>query len=59
MEGGIVKKWKLLQVVGFLLCAAGAVAIGGGVAPEWAPLMIAGGVLVWLAGRAGAWWSRD
>lgn len=36
-----MKVAKLVQVVGFLLCAAGAVSIGGQVAPEWSGLLLA------------------
>jgi hypothetical protein len=52
------KGWKVVQLVGALIMTAGAVACTASKTPGTGTQLFILGMIVFLAGRAGAWWSH-
>lgn len=53
-----MKVWKITQIVGFLLLALGVV-IRAGAGEFYGTWMAVIGLLVWAAGKTGAWLKSD
>lgn len=52
------KRFKGTMLIGLLLCCIGVVMIVAFGSPGWGVLSVILGLLVYFAGRIGAWWNH-